>query len=350
MFRKLFRWLRGLFTREGLPKLALILFSLSFTLVALEFAYRLLIFGPDAFSIEKMNSFHRMGYSQLVQPSDCPEMIYELVPDTHDLFKLVPFDINSRGQRDAEYPLEKPAGTFRIIVIGDSLVMGTGIALEDTFQARLEVALNETGDANYEVINFGVAGYYLRQYAGLLTCRAQAYDPDLVIVGFYPGNDSEVPPEEFFDEPYEVKGRDYPFFFPFALRELASTAKLKAEARLLEAIHRTLDQPTSEESAYMTGMFNAFGAYATESGVPILVAYLAYRSDYGVTPDELEPLTQVADLCFIDLSAAFAGADPTAYRLYAIDDHPNPAANEIFASELLAHLRQTGLLTGGTCP
>ena len=41
--------------------------------------------------------------------------------------------INADGFRDHAYPRQKPAGVFRIVVLGDSIVWGHGLALEDTF-------------------------------------------------------------------------------------------------------------------------------------------------------------------------------------------------------------------------
>jgi lysophospholipase L1-like esterase len=349
MLRSSLHWLRSLFTRQGLPKLILLLLSAGFTLVTLELGYRVIIFGADSFSIEKMDSFHRLGYSYIVQPSDCPEMVYELAPNLDVLFKLAPFQTNAAGQRDTAYNLPKPPGVFRIAVLGDSLTMGSGVPLEETYHARLEHALNQ-GGGTYEVISFGAGGYSLRQYLGVLHCRAAAYDPDLILIGFYPENDAEIPPEEIFHQPYKRQETVRAFFTPFALRELASTARYKAQGWALTALGLAPDAPTPEQTAYMRGIFDQFGAYSRENGAPVLLLYLTYRTDHSLQPGEIEPPARAAGLCFLDLSAAFAGEDPAAYRLLPIDDHPNAAANAKFASRLQEYLAAASLLTGGTCP
>ena len=41
--------------------------------------------------------------------------------------------INSRGLRDREYSLQKPPGTKRILVLGDSYVWGYGVSNEERF-------------------------------------------------------------------------------------------------------------------------------------------------------------------------------------------------------------------------
>jgi len=86
------------------------------------------------------------------------------------------------GLRDREPTVEKPPGTVRIAVLGDSFTEALQVAAEETFWAVLERALQScpayAGRA-VEVINFGVGGYGTAQE--LLTWREQAsrYAPDL---------------------------------------------------------------------------------------------------------------------------------------------------------------------------
>ena len=69
--------------------------------------------------------------------------------------------INSHGLRSPEINYEKRTGTFRILNLGDSVVMGWGIRQEDTYGRQLGSLLNEDGGGNlrFEVINAGVPGW-----------------------------------------------------------------------------------------------------------------------------------------------------------------------------------------------
>ena len=49
---------------------------------------------------------------------------------------------NSRGMRDREYSVEKPEGTYRILVLGDSYAEGLEVAYEELHTELLEAALN----------------------------------------------------------------------------------------------------------------------------------------------------------------------------------------------------------------
>ncbi|NQS99904.1 MAG: hypothetical protein HQ595_02375 [Candidatus Omnitrophica bacterium] len=96
----------------------------------------------------------------------------------------VPYLINSFGFRDRDYTYEKPANTFRILVLGDSFTEGHGVEIEQTFAKIFEKKLNQRPGQNidYEVINCGVGGYSpLLEYL-LLSEKALQFKPDMVVI------------------------------------------------------------------------------------------------------------------------------------------------------------------------
>jgi hypothetical protein len=101
----------------------------------------------------------------------------------------VPIQINAEGRRDLERPVPKPPGTIRILLLGDSFVEALHVPIEETFARRLESALTHGGAPPVEVISMGVSGYgTASQYLWYRT-YGRAYEPDLVLLAFYPGND-----------------------------------------------------------------------------------------------------------------------------------------------------------------
>lgn len=103
----------------------------------------------------------------------------------------LPIHINAHGLRDAEFPEAKPAGEYRILVLGDSLTFGIDVAQDDTFCRRVDAALaGRCGRERVRLINAGVQGYDSKQERDYLLHRGLALDPDLVLVAFY-GNDAE---------------------------------------------------------------------------------------------------------------------------------------------------------------
>jgi hypothetical protein len=110
-----------------------------------------------------------------------------LAPGYNGWFAGVPVRINSLGFRDRrEYPIDKPPGAFRILVLGDSVTFGHGAIYEATYPYLLEQRLRQwRPDIEWQVWNLGVPGYNTSQELAYLQRVGPVYRPDLVIVGFF---------------------------------------------------------------------------------------------------------------------------------------------------------------------
>jgi hypothetical protein len=122
--------------------------------------------------------------------SDNPALPYTLKPGARD--------ISSYGIRDREYTLDKPPGTRRIVVLGDSvgfgLCQGRGkaIARDLLFSERVEHDLNVAGHP-VEVINLAISGYNTVQEVALFEEKGLALSPDLVLVAYVLNDHLERP-------------------------------------------------------------------------------------------------------------------------------------------------------------
>lgn len=100
--------------------------------------------------------------------------------------------INRAGFRDREHTLAKPAGVYRIAVLGDSFAEALQVDQSETFWSVLERELQSCSNLRGrkpEVLNFGVSGFGTAQELELLRHRVWAYQPDLVLLAFLPTND-----------------------------------------------------------------------------------------------------------------------------------------------------------------
>jgi lysophospholipase L1-like esterase len=93
--------------------------------------------------------------------------------------------INSFGLRSPEVAVPKPAGTFRILLLGDSMTFGLRAADKDVFARGLERRLRKVGGASpIEVVNAGILSYCplleFLQYRNHL----HVLEPDLVVLNF----------------------------------------------------------------------------------------------------------------------------------------------------------------------
>lgn len=103
------------------------------------------------------------------------------------------------GMREKGLTIEKPAGVFRVALLGDSIVESLQVPFEETFGQILEKSLKKTADGkNLQVLNFGNSGYSTAQEYLQLKNKVLKYSPDAVIV-FYNHRDifeNWAPPDQ----------------------------------------------------------------------------------------------------------------------------------------------------------
>lgn len=92
-----------------------------------------------------------------------------------------PFRTNALGLRGAELAREKPAGTKRVVVLGDSIAMGYGVRENDAFANVVARGLGP----GFEVINAGVAAYNTEQEVNWFLETGRKLAPDAVIIEVY---------------------------------------------------------------------------------------------------------------------------------------------------------------------
>ncbi len=96
---------------------------------------------------------------------------------------------NALGLRDVERTVDKPAGTLRVLSLGESTAAGALVRIEEAYPARVEAALRENG-LQVEVINAGVEAYTSWQVYAWLEAEGMAFQPDVVMT-YVEGNDRQ---------------------------------------------------------------------------------------------------------------------------------------------------------------
>jgi hypothetical protein len=112
---------------------------------------------------------------------------HKFIPNAKGRFVTNAFDthyqINSFGLRDEEYAIEKPHGSTRILMVGDSFTEGIGVEADKTFSKIVEGLLNCTGtNSKYEVINAGVGSYSPLPEFLYLKSAGLKLNPDIVVL------------------------------------------------------------------------------------------------------------------------------------------------------------------------
>jgi len=160
--------------------------SLYITLITIIFSLLLVELGlalvyPSPFSMETNMYFEPDPYTG-----------YRIKANSEGHFNDIPANANSQGLRDKEYPFERTPGVARILVLGDSFTVGARVEAHETYAKQLEDILNSESDAAIEVINTGVGGWSPYQYKQYYQHYGRVFDPDVVIVGFFVGNDTYI--------------------------------------------------------------------------------------------------------------------------------------------------------------
>lgn len=109
----------------------------------------------------------------------------------------VPVKISSIGLRNEEIEPKAP-NTLRILGLGDSFTFGNGVTMEQTYLYQLERCLPTYNSRRTEVINGGVPAYSPLQESRFLKTQGMKLAPDIVVMGFFVGNDF-VESGDYFD-------------------------------------------------------------------------------------------------------------------------------------------------------
>jgi lysophospholipase L1-like esterase len=113
---------------------------------------------------------------------DIYDLSYAMVPGASNPYSSIREALNVHGFRGEAVSVAKPAGTLRILVLGDSCTFGFGVAAGEAWPAVLERLLNESGKfVPVQVINGAVPGTTLFQHLMVFRKRLAAFDADLVI-------------------------------------------------------------------------------------------------------------------------------------------------------------------------
>ena len=282
-------------------------------------------------------------------------------PDSHYEWQGIPVDINSHGLRGPETTYEKPPSTYRILNLGDSVAMGWGVRVEETYGRQLEGLLNEqgAGGLQYEVINAGVPGWNLENALAYLKAEGLKYQPDLVlldltIVNDIKGNSALLAD----DQPALIKWlRTNTYFWPFLTVQMRW---MEARAQGRERID-VIDPPTNPDKYFppdpeaeqwneFWNQVSAINELATEHDIPVVLIlfpleFQVLDASYPTLPQEIFTARAAeAGIAALDLLPAFqqacreksGGACQLEDRYLFADVwmHPSAYGHEVTATEL----------------
>ncbi len=164
-------------SREIAKNIALSLISTLVMLFLLEMVLRVTAVVP-ARSLE---------YVKASQWAEIPGPLAPNQSYTDSFKRRLPFTVttNNLGLRGEDTTLAKPAGTVRVLCLGDSYTFGAFVNDAETWPAQLQATLRERNpDRPIEVINGGISGFTIVDELAFLREHGLALEPDAVVVAF----------------------------------------------------------------------------------------------------------------------------------------------------------------------
>ncbi len=291
--------------------------------------------------------------------------------------------VNSLGLRGRETTIEKPAGAFRILTLGDSWTFGEGVDDGETYSMQLENLLRDycPPEKRCEVINGGYAsGRGPDEAYVFLKNKGIRFRPDVVILGSFV-NDTfdlgynnwdkvdkrglpvEISSQIFIVDENGQYGYNYNnsmnLFLPKILRlsflrrfHLTTLIQSKyIEHYLLRKKFDTmllLNHPDAKEFERLWNKYykvvDGMAEICRNNGARLLVMAIPYS---GATADELFDMGKhLSDhgILFLNLYPAYHGTKDSYF--FSGDGHWNAAGHKRTAFIIFKYLEQNGWLPG----
>jgi hypothetical protein len=258
--------------------------------------------------------------------------------------------INSRGYRDLERAIPKPAGVKRVVCIGDSFTWGVSVLFDDAWPQRLERLLNRRRGERWEVINLAEPGLNTVEERDKLISEGFAYQPDVVVLG-YVLNDSEDEAaaearraEDWVEEERRPRSKLESLLDRSALVRMVRTrVRATLENRRRIADFRSMYTDDYAGWAATRRALRTMGGRCREDGAPLVVAIfplfanpLDDRYPFTAIHAKVEQAAEEAGAKVVDLLPFYRGLD---WRLLVVngaaDEHPNEIAQRIAAQAIL---------------
>ncbi len=267
-------------------------------------------------------------------------------------------EINAFGMRGPEVTRDKPAGTFRILGIGDSFTFGAGVREGDTYLRKLEGALNRrAGAAGYQVLNAGVEGYNTSDELAYLEHRWLDFQPDLILIGFYL-NDAYS--DATFKNMGEAEGVDlrqpdgparYSYLWDFVQHQW----RTRAQRRAIGGYYRPhyFSDPGARTDVNWTGCRAALArmvelARQRHIRIALVIFPEFYQLDGDYPFERIHALVAATGrelgLPTLDLLPVFRGRRAQDLWVHVTDHHPNQVAHQQAAEAIERFVRAQGLV------
>ena len=274
----------------------------------------------------------------------------------------VEYSINSLGLRGPEIAAEKPAGTFRILGVGDSITFGIGVRDKETYLRQIETALNAQyhDRPRFEVLNSGVQGYNTYDEVIALEKRWLPLQPDLVVIFFYLNDAYKDDLIQNMGQELGVHRKATPLGRVSRIYDLyAHNRQTRRDRAAIEKLYNDRFFAQAEAalptSAYDWRKSRAALEYAAGLArkhnfkLALVILPELYQLDGNYPFEAVHRLVantgKELGIPTLDLLPVFKGLDPSTLWVHPTDHHPNRDAHTLVAGAVDKFLQQEKLLS-----
>lgn len=263
----------------------------------------------------------------------------------------VPYDLSPDFRRRRP-TLDKPAGIYRILLVGDSYAWGYGVEPQDVFPVRLENLIKpRVWWAELEVLNWSRPGWNTVRQKESLDGKLDGLEPDLVLWTFVLND-----PEPSSRRQLELLQRDLSRREPAGLagwlheHSLASRTVIDAaeNLRMKRALDRYYHGLYGEQKGWRlaTRALKKMRAELRQRQIPMALvlfpifdSQLDHRYPYADLHAEVSEMADSLDIPVLDMLPVFRGVDAERLAVEPFTDpHPNELAHRIAAQGIFDFL------------
>jgi len=323
-------------------------------LLLLEAVFRYYNFGKEAL-------LHTLTYNPVallrtdfVEPVTNQGVGWRLRPNMSGTFKGGQFSTNEHGLRSPPVSRAKPEGKLRIVVLGSSVSMGSGVADHEVYSRRLNELLDRSYPGRFQVINFSVGGYEFNQIDASYDDFVKPFSPDIILLpmtirGFLePTKTTQWPLSFAIPGGVEIRPYfEYFFLYPAIQKWFSKFFRknLSNDWRKLGPVNRnSLFSTFKSEYESTTRLVQDFIVKRNAENVPVVVTLM--KSPWDVP----QPFRKVASYLvknsldevdgdlLIDTNDSITTELTSKDTIYYGDNHPNARVHGIFAQAIYRDL------------
>lgn len=238
------------------------------------------------------------------------------------------------GFRGGTITDEAGPGVARIAFVGDSVMMGWGVAEQETMPLQVLANLKAQG-FQVDGFNLGVGNYNTTQELAAFRDKGEALKPDIIVLGYFI-NDAEPMPT-YNDVDWLEEHSEAWVTINYRLDMMRRAVGVQPDWK---KYYRDLYRSDASGWRQTQRALSEFASFARQQGIALIVFNIPELHELQPYPfadvtAKVRSVVEAQDIEFVDLLPSLAGLEPSSLWVTVPDPHPNGIA-EVAMSKAIA--------------